>query len=94
MKIGDLVRVHAPVDRYADASGRARRSVTLWDNEYLTYGNGRFPVKGITVDDIMLVLNKRLVTPENGLTANRMVKVLSARGEVGWILESNLEVIP
>jgi hypothetical protein len=93
MKIGDLVRVNAPIDRYMDETGRVRRSITLWDNERLAYGNGRFPNKSITADDIMVVLDQASVIPEGGHRPNHMVKVLTAREGIGWILEENLEVI-
>ena len=94
MKIGDLVRVNAPIDRYMDETGRVRRSITLWGNERLSYENGRFPNKNITADDIMVVLDQKIVIPEGAHRPNHMVKVLTAREGIGWIIKENLEVIP
>jgi hypothetical protein len=76
MKIGDLVRVNAPIDRYMDETGRVRRSITLWGNERLSY------------------LDQKIVIPEGAHRPNHMVKVLTAREGIGWILEENLEVVP
>ena len=96
MRVGDFVRVYAPRDLYAEIDGKIRRSITLWDDEYLTYKNGKFPNKSITRDDLMVVLQKKVAPVRTSVVPirNAMVKVLTSKGEIGWILEENLEIVP
>jgi hypothetical protein len=41
-----------------------------------------------------VVLDQKIVIPEGAHRPNHMVKVLTAREGIGWIIKENLEVIP
>ena len=102
MKVGNLVRVYAPQDRYTNSEGKVKRSIILWDNEYLSYKNGKIPTRSITRDDILLVLRKKVASTRMygkagsfspSVVRNQMIQVITSCGEIGWVLQENLEVI-
>ena len=85
MRPGDLVRLKEKVIRNVP-------TITLWENENLSYSNDRYPSRSVHADEVFLVLDVKSVILLGSTVWNTMLKVYTREG-VGWITQEIVDVV-